>query len=103
MKYVEELMEIGEQVYETLMHMVTEENELPWVTPIFVQGNPCHDNYCQMHRAYERLRDRLGITDEDPDVEEMIDCLLEYARLLGLEMFRCGQISEALFCDGKSR
>mgnify|MGYP006955466334 FL=1 len=37
--------------------------------------------------AYERLRERLGVTDEDEDVEIIIDSLLAIQRKLCREMF----------------
>ena len=83
-------MDIGEQVYETLLNIVSEEHLLPWVEPVFVPGNPCYEAYTQMHIAYARLRQRLGVTDEDPDVETIISCLLDYSKYVGLKMFECG-------------
>lgn len=40
--------------------------------------------------AYERLRERLGVGDEDADVEIMIDSLLSIQRELCLQMFDLG-------------
>ena len=37
--------------------------------------------------AYARLRDRLGVVDEDSDVEIIIDSLLTIQRELCLKMF----------------
>lgn len=85
-------MDIGEQVYETPLKTIGEEHSVQWVTPIFVPGHPCYDAYCDMHAAYERLRQRLGAADADPDVEMIIDCLLKHGKILALEMFRCGRI-----------
>lgn len=85
-------MDIGEQVYETLLNAVEEEYRLPWVTPIFVPAHPCFDAYCEMQAAYDRLRQHLNLSDEDADVEAIIDCLLKHGKILALEMFRCGRI-----------
>ena len=85
-------MDIAEQVYETLLGTLVTEYSVPWVEPIFVPGYPCFEAYSNMHRAYERLRERLGVTDEDVDAEEMIDSLLEHGRLLAMEMFRYGML-----------
>ena len=85
-------MDIGEQVYETLLNVVKEEYQLPWVAPIFVAGHPCFDAYSEMQAAYDSLRQRLDVQDEDPDVEQIIDCLLKHGKLLALEMFRYGGI-----------
>ena len=83
-------MDIGEQVYETLLNIVSEEHLLPWVEPVFVPGNPCYEAYDQMHAAYARLRQKLGVVDEDPDAETIISCLLDYSKYVGLKMFEYG-------------
>ena len=85
-------MDIGEQVYETLLNAVEEEYRLPWVTPIFVPEHPCFTAYSEMQAAYDRLRQRLDVQDEDADVETIIDCLLKHGKILALEMFRYGML-----------
>lgn len=87
----ESLGPIEERVYETLLNVLRPKYRLPWVEPIFVPGKPCYEAYSRMHDAYERLRDRLGVVDEDGDVEEIIDCMMEYGRLLAMAMFRYGR------------
>ena len=62
-----EISEIERLVYDILLDTVQEEYRIPWVTPIFVPGHLCFDAYCDMQAAYERLRQRLGAADEDPD------------------------------------
>lgn len=54
-----------------------------------------------MQRAYERLRNRLGVPEEDPDAEEIIDCLLEHGRLLALEMFHYGMLYQRMQAEEK--
>ena len=96
-------MDIDEQVYETLLNTLEVESALPWVMPVFVPGHPCFDAYCEMQEAYDRLRQRLVAEEEDPDVEEIIRCLLLHGKLLALEMFRYGRIcqqNEKIFCRG---
>lgn len=89
-------MDMAERVYETLLCVLEKQYYVPWAEPVFVPGNPCFESYCDMHKAYERLLRRLGAVDEDPDAEEMIDCLLEHGRLLAMEMFRCGMIYQKM-------
>ena len=78
-------------VYQSLLGQLIPEYSLPGVKEIFVPGHPCYQEYERMHRAYTRLRARLGDVEEDPDGEEMIDALLQYSRILALEMFSYGQ------------
>ena len=82
---------IAETVYESLLGLLIPDCALPWVEDIFVPGHPCHASYERMLEAYGRLRDRLGVTDEDKDAEEMIDELLRYSKIIALEMFRYGR------------
>ena len=89
-------MDIAEQVYETLLNTLETEHGVAWVEPVFVPGHPCYEVYCEMHRAYEQLRERLGVIDEEADAEKMIDCLLEHGKLLALEMFQYGRIYQRM-------
>ena len=82
-------MELAEQVYETLLNTLGD-GLIHWVRPIFVPGNPCFEAYSDMHRACERLRERLDAADEDPDVEEIIEKLLAHGKIVAMEMFACG-------------
>ena len=50
------------------------------------------DRLREMLDAYERLRDRLGVVDEDEDVEVVIDSLLDIQRQLCLKMFELAGI-----------
>ena len=43
-----------------------------------------------MSEAYARLRGHLGVIDEDPDAEIMIDSLLAHGKIIAMEMFRYG-------------
>ena len=94
-------MSIGEQIYETLLNAMEAECGISWVEPIFVSGNPCFEAYCDMHRAYARLRERLGVGDEDLDAEVMIDKLLEHRKLLAMEMFRYGRLYQEMQSEEK--
>ena len=80
-------MSDAEDIYATLLGYLVPEESMAWVEPIFVPGHPCYDAYDQMHAAYARLRQRLGVTDEDLDVETIISCLLDYCKYVGLKMF----------------
>ena len=91
-----EQMKITEQVYDTLMGYLIPEYRLPWVNPIFLPGHPAYDSYCRMHDAYENLRQRLGVTDEDEDAEIMIDALLEHGKILAYEMFHYGRVYQII-------
>ena len=82
--------EIAEQVYDTIVGTLTPEYGLPWVEEIFVPGHPCYEEFCRMSEAYARLRGHLGVIDEDPDAEIMIDSLLAHGKIIAMEMFRYG-------------
>ena len=78
-------MEIGELVYESLIgELVIPLRNVP---NAFEEGSVCERNYQEMLDAYARLRDRLGVVDEDSDVEIIIDSLLTIQRELCLKMF----------------
>jgi hypothetical protein len=80
------------QVLHTLTGDTLPPYRLPWVEPVVEPGMPCDEAYSRMHEAYDRLRLRLGVTDEDADVEQIIDSLMEYGQELALKMFEYGRI-----------
>ena len=82
--------EIADKVYETGIGVLIPECRLPWVENEFEPGKPYHKNYNDMHDAYERLRERLGVGDEDDDVEDIIRALLRNEELLCKKMFYYG-------------
>jgi len=90
------VVDIAEQVYETLLNTLEPEYCVPWVKPVFIPGNPCYEAYCDMHSAYEQVRMRLGATEEDVDAEKMIDKLIEHGKLLAMEMFRYGMLYQKM-------
>lgn len=79
-----------ERVYDTMWGELTESYAVPGVEDAFSEGSRCGQLYEQMLDAYERLRDRLGVEDEDPDVEIIIDALLDMDRILCFRMFGYG-------------
>lgn len=83
---------IAEAVYERLLDQYREGTILPDVIPVFVPGHPCYEAYIRMQEASERIRHRLGAEGEDPDLEIVIDALLQHGRILAMEMFRYGVI-----------
>lgn len=86
----EQIKSVAELVLDKLLDQLSDEEALPWVDPIFVTGHPCYESYEQMRDAYSRLRQRLGVEDEDVDCEIMIDSLLRHGNALAMEMFRYG-------------
>ena len=65
----------------------------PWknsVPNIFAKGMPCSQLYEEVYDANCRLCKRLGDVDDDPDVELIINALLQIADIQACETFRCG-------------
>ena len=88
--YMEVCMVASELVYESLIGEPVD--PIRNVPNAFEPGSYCETRYQQVLEAYERLRDRLGVTDEDRDVEIIIDSLLEIQRKLCMEMFDLADI-----------
>ena len=83
-------MDIVEQVYLSLTGELID--PIRYVPNAFEQGSYCAERYQEMLDAYERLRERLGVTDEDEDVEIIIDSLLAIQRKLCREMFELARV-----------
>lgn len=87
-----DIKQVAENVYLSLLGNLLPEYALNWVENIFVPGHPCHDEYSDMLKAYRRACARLGNTDEDPDLEIMVNSLLSHCQVLAFKMFEYGVI-----------
>lgn len=79
---------LAEEVYFTLQGESCE--PLPGVENAFADGTVCDRCYSEMLQAYARLRDRLGVQDEDADVETIINSLRTITDELCYRMFAYG-------------
>lgn len=84
-------IELWEQVYEAMTCHVSKEYCMPGVEDAFADNAFCMQKYRQMRDAYDRLCERLGVEDEDTDVECIIQCYMEIQRELCKRMFLYGQ------------
>lgn len=81
---------MARQVYEMMTAAVLPEYQLPGVDSAFTPGSFCMQRYTQMLNAYARLCERLGVIDEDEDVECIISSLLDIQEALCCQMFLYG-------------
>lgn len=88
--------ELWELVYETLTCHVLEPWRIPGVIDAFADDAYCMQRYRVMRDAYDRLCDRLGVIDEDEDVECIIQCYMDIQQELCRLMFQYGQQFQAL-------
>ena len=80
----------AEYVYHTLLGEAEEGFCVPGVENLFEEGSVCDCAYEQMLDAYARLRERLGIENEDADVEQIINALRTIERTVSMKMFEYG-------------
>lgn len=79
-----------EWAYETMACHVVKEYRMPGVEDAFEDGCYCMERYKDAMDAYERLRERLGVTDEDMDVECIINAFEDIQQELCYRMYRYG-------------
>ena len=77
-------------VYATLTDQLEDHACLPEVENLFEDGMLCEKCYSDMLDAYERLCERLGVQDEDADVEIIINALLSICKEVGYRMYHYG-------------
>ena len=80
----------AEDILETLLGERIDGTGVPGVENIYAPGGPCDRNYAVLLDAYERLCLRLNRRDYDPDVEIIINALLENQQMIALKMFEYG-------------
>ena len=81
----------AELVYDTLSGDVHGEYAVPGVEDAFALGSECLQLYDEMREVRDRLQARMGLVDEDEDVERIISILESVQRILGIKMFHYGQ------------
>ena len=83
---------LWENVYESMACHAQEPFRFPGVEDAFANESYCMQQYRKMRDAYDRLCDRLGVVDEERDVECIIQCYEEIQRELCRRMFQYGQM-----------
>ena len=67
-------MHTFDEVYESMLGLLTEEYALPDVNNAFVPGSYCDRQYARMREAYERICQRLQV-EEDRDLDVMVEAM----------------------------
>ena len=80
-----------EDIYFTLLGELASEYAVPGVENAYIPGGECDRLYNEICEARDRLYQRLGVQDEDPDVEIILGNHLLIQNILCEEMFRLGQ------------
>ena len=83
--------ELWEKIYESLTCHILEPWRMPGVINAFSEDSYCMEQYRKMRDAYDRLCDRLGVEDEDKDIETIISCYMGIQQELCKLMFAYGQ------------
>lgn len=81
-----------EAVHDTLGGIRIPRERISGVEDLFVPGGECDRLYTQMLDAYERLRIRLGVEEEDLDVENIISSLMRIEGCLSRRMYHYGAL-----------
>ena len=84
------VMDDAEFIYDSLTGQYIPEAAAKDVEDAFAPGQPCHALYKEASGAYDRLCDRLGVTDEDEDVEIIFNAFLSMSKILGIKMYHYG-------------
>ena len=85
-------MPFAQAVYETLIGELIEEYQVPGIENLFTNGSQRDLLYIQMRQAYNRILERLGLQDEDTDIEKIICTLTDIQKIVALRMFEIGAL-----------
>lgn len=78
-----------EDIYLTLQGETLE--PVPGVENAFAPGMPCEGYYQEIQEAYRRLRLRLGVQEEDTDVEAILSASMSITDILCRKMYEYGK------------
>ncbi len=82
--------DFAELVYGTLNGLYAPGYGVSGVENAFAENKPCMNLYHQAFDAYQRLCDRLGVIDEDDDIEITYNSFSEICRIMALHMYHYG-------------
>ena len=80
-----------EKIYEAMIGMESCCLYGEEIENLFEEGKPCEKLYGEVYDAKFSIAQRLGMVDEDEEVELIINNLLEIGRIQSIAMFRHGQ------------
>lgn len=80
-----------DKIYDTVTGTNTLGDPLAGIENLFASGKLCEERYSRMLDAYGRLCDRLGVADEDADVEIIINSLMTIEREIAYAMYEYGE------------
>lgn len=79
-----------EWAYATMACFLKEEYKMPGVEDAFTMGSYCESRYRDIWDAYARIREKLGVKDEDEDMELIIGAFEDVQRELCFRMYHYG-------------
>ena len=79
-----------ERIYEALSGMCPCLYNGEAVENLFAEGSPCNQLYAEVYNAKVSLMERLGMRDEDEEIELIINNLLEIGCIKSYAMFHWG-------------
>ena len=93
-----------EDVYNTIQGILIPQAQVQGVENLFAPGEKCAGYYEQMLDACQRLCHRLGVEDEDEDVEVIIWTLREMTWEISRKMYHYGAKFERFYnkCWGQA-
>ena len=77
-------------IYETVTGINTLSRPMDGVENLFAPGSFCDRQYSRVLDAYGRLCDRLGVAEEDRDVEIIINSLMAIEHEIAYAMYEYG-------------
>ncbi len=80
-----------DELYDTVRGLMVSEYAVAGVENLFAEGSYCQRRYDDMRQAYARLCVRLGVEDEDRDLEQMISALDDITARLCRAMYEYGR------------
>lgn len=82
--------EFLEAVYESMTGALLPKYRIPGVEDAYMEGGKCDRLYSRVYDAARRLEARLGLQEEDEDVDEIIQCMMAIQEELCYRMYGYG-------------
>lgn len=87
-----QITDFSQQVYDTLTDELLDEYRVPGVENAYAQGSICSSLYEKAVHAGWALSQQIGAQHDDmcPEIQQMMDCMMEMQKILCLKMFAYG-------------
>lgn len=79
-----------DRVYQTVIGELLPDFQINGIEDSFAPGGLCDQAYQEMRSSFDRILERLGVENEDQDLEIILNCMRTIQKEVAYQMYRYG-------------